>query len=120
MSNAQTLVEIHRERRDEYDRLMPEEKAELVEAFTVEKEARQKAVRITARSRIQDIANGVRNLEQIVGFPLLLKMRTSPVRSSEGSRLALVLKAFSFLLVRQPSTTLTLWCGTLRLPSRTI
>jgi regulator of RNase E activity RraB len=65
-SNPMSLLEILQEHHDEYDGLSKEEKAELVREYTEEKERTKKIRRRTARGRLQDVLNIVRNMQQLV------------------------------------------------------
>lgn len=53
---------------DEYDDLTKDEKDELVREFNDEKDQLKKVSRPTARARMQDVANVVRNIRQLVGL----------------------------------------------------
>lgn len=61
-----TLAEIQSKFRDEYDALSEEDKEALVKEFKDEKEGSKKIKRATARGRLQDVLNTVRNIKQLV------------------------------------------------------
>ncbi|KAJ7087533.1 hypothetical protein B0H15DRAFT_949910 [Mycena belliarum] len=62
---GKTAPELHEEFHDEYAALTPEEKADLVERFTEQKEELPKICRDTPRARMQDVSNTVRNIQML-------------------------------------------------------
>ena len=54
------------EYQDEYEALAEEDKAELIREFTAHKTEGSKLQRPTARGRIQDVANVMRNMQLLV------------------------------------------------------
>jgi hypothetical protein len=71
-----SLVEIHKEHHREYDELTTEQKEELTREFTDEKDGLKKVRRPTARGRLQDVLNVVRNMQQLVCFLFLFLVHT--------------------------------------------
>jgi len=67
-SHPITLAEIVHEHREEYYELTKEEKVELRQEFTVEKDALRKIRRPTPRGSLQDVLNVVRKMEKMVCF----------------------------------------------------
>lgn len=61
-------MEIQGDYHDDYDLLDQEEKDDLVKEFQVEKDSLVKVPRMTARGRIQEVSNTVRNIRQLVCF----------------------------------------------------
>ena len=64
--NPTKLQVLQQDYHKEYDALTKEEKEELVEEFNAHKEAGKKIRRLTARARIQDVANVSRNMQLLV------------------------------------------------------
>ena len=64
------MLEIQEAHRDEYHALSTEEKDMIVQEFMAERE-RTSNVRITTRSRMQDVSNVVRNMKSLVGITKL-------------------------------------------------
>jgi pyruvate-formate lyase-activating enzyme len=67
-SHPMSLLEIHQEYHDEYEELSKEEKEELIKEFTDEKDGLKNVRQPTARGRLQDALNVVRNMQQLVSL----------------------------------------------------
>ncbi|KAF8874789.1 hypothetical protein BD779DRAFT_1423976, partial [Infundibulicybe gibba] len=65
-TGSMNLLEIQDEYQDEYNALSKEEKDQLVEDFRNNKEAALNLRRPTAKARIQDVANVVRNMQELL------------------------------------------------------
>jgi hypothetical protein len=66
--NPTSMPELQDDYHDEYDDLTKDEKDKLVQEFNDEKDQLKKALRPTARARMQDVTNVVRNIRQLVGL----------------------------------------------------
>jgi hypothetical protein len=68
-SHPMSLHEIQQEHRDEYDELTKEEKEELIREFINEKDGLKRVRRPSAKGRLQDALNVVRNMQKLVSLP---------------------------------------------------
>jgi hypothetical protein len=76
LGEAANLLDIQHARREEYHSLSKQEKKALVDEFIAERETHPK-IRITTRSRMQDVTNAVRNMESLVGLHSTVKRTTN-------------------------------------------
>lgn len=60
------LIKLQDEYKDEYEALTKEEREELVEEFSAQRDERSKIKRPTPKARIADVANVVRNMQLLV------------------------------------------------------
>ena len=60
------LIKLQEELKEEYEALTKEERDEIVEEFTVQRDERAKIKRPTPKARIIDVANVVRNMQLLV------------------------------------------------------
>jgi DNA-directed RNA polymerase subunit H (RpoH/RPB5) len=60
------LIRLQDEYKDEYEALTKEEREELIEEFTVQRDECAKIKRPTPRARIANVANVVRNMQLLV------------------------------------------------------
>jgi hypothetical protein len=86
-SGSTSLVDIIKDHRDEYEELSNEEKKEMVQEFTKEKESLKKLPHPTARGRVQDVLNVVRNIEQLVSVFLFFTSRSLDSFLDDGLKL---------------------------------
>jgi hypothetical protein len=90
-----SLNEIQQKNRDEYGNLDHEQKALLAAEHQAEKEIAKKIPRVTARSRIQDVSNVVKNMTMLVCLRTFSHSLAAYITSFRVLMHALELKGFS-------------------------